>query len=553
MVPEFNEMTEKQLLNKISQLEEQINDSPDNTASPSIKKIMHELQVHQIELEMQNRELQEAQLQLELTRDEYADLYDFAPVNYVTFDKEGVITNINLAGATMLGEVRTQIIGHSFTRWLDKNDKNEFINYIQSTLDSNLKKTLELKIKTAGNNVLEVRIESVRSKEISSNNYLCRSVILDITEYNQRTNKIYLQARQLRLITDALPVLISYIDINETHLFANKTYKDIFGLYFEDILGKTASEIWGQDNYNKVKQHLATAFSGKSVNFDIELPIGETGSKFFHTTLIPDYDTENHVYGIIVLIGDITDRLVIEAIDRKRLLDISHFSRLSTMGEMASEIAHELNQPLAAISIYSDACSRLILSNKGEENKIIQTLKEISTQAERAGDFIRRIREFASKKEVQRITTDINKLVKDALQLLSVEVRSHNVKLTFDLEEDIPEVLVDKILIEQVIFNLARNALEAMDEVDKEERFLRITTSVNTNHDIEVTINDTGPGIPKSIINKIFNSFYTTKQDGMGMGLAICHSVIEAHSGHLQATSNKNGGTTFTFSLPVPD
>ena len=552
MESNFDNMSKKELLKKFSQLEEEIDNNTDKTSPPNINKVLHELQVHQIELEMQNRELIEAQLQLEITRDKYADLYDFAPVNYITFDKKGVITNINLTGAMVLGDVRAKIIGRSFTRYLNKNDVGKFIDHIQKTFDSDIKNTLELTIKNSRNEKLEVRIESIRSTENTANYYLCRSVILDVTEYNRRTNKIYLQARQLRLITDTLPVLISYIDINETHLFANKTYKDFFGLYFEDIIGKSTSEIWGVDNYKKVKKHLSLAFSGNSVNFDIELPTGENVKKFFHATLIPDYDTENHVYGIIVLIGDITDRLAIEAIDRKRLLDIAHFSRLSTMGEMASEIAHELNQPLAAISIYSDACRRLFLSGKGEEEKIIQTLTDISTQAERAGDFIRRIREFASKKEVQRVNTDINTLVKDALQLLAVEIRSHNVNLHFDLEEDMPEILVDKILIEQVIFNLARNALEAMDEIDEENRVLRIVTSINKTHQVEVCIDDSGPGIPENIISKIFNSFYTTKTNGMGMGLSISHSVVEAHSGHLWATANDHGGTSFIFTLPIP-
>jgi len=547
-VSELKKFSKQELLEHIEKIQA-LNDKPLCLEANCITR--HELEVHQIELEMQNRELREAQQQLEETRDCYADLYDFAPVNYISLDEDGIIKNINLTGASMLGEVRSNIVERPFSKWICKYDLEVFTNHLNEALKSNKKLTAEVSMKNGSGDILEVMIESIGSQDLGTNKLVCRSVIFDVTEYNRKKNELFLQARQLKLITDSLPVLIAYLDAGEKHLFANKTYVDSFDLLPNDIIDKTAEEIWGHNNYKIGSNYLKLSLAGQMVKFDMELPIGDERTKYFHTTLIPDYDNDSIVYGVIVLIGDVTDRLAIEAIDRKRLLDIAHFSRLSAMGEMASEIAHELNQPLAAISIYSDACRRMVLSGKSESEDIIQSLTDISVQADRAGAVIRRIREFVSKKDIQRNDTSINELVQGALQLLAVEIRSHNVELILDFTEDLPVVFVDQILIEQVIFNLIRNALEAMDDIEQHRRVLRIHTLVSQSNVIEVLIDDSGPGMTEEQLKKIFDPFQTTKSDGMGMGLAISFSIIEAHHGRLWCVPNNHSGTTFSFTLPT--
>jgi len=193
----------------------------------------------------------------------------------------------------------------------------------------------------------------------------------------------------------------------------------------------------------------------------------------------------------------------------------------------------------------------MILSGKADQEQIIQSLADIGVQAERAGDVIRRIREFASKKDLQKIKIDLNELVQDALGLLEVEIRSHNVILKLALGENMTCVFVDKILIEQVVFNLIRNALEAMDEIKEPLRELQIQTSVGKLNEVEINIDDSGPGMPVDQLKKIFDAFHTTKIEGMGMGLAISHSIIAAHHGRLWAVPNNHGGTTFSFTLPL--
>jgi C4-dicarboxylate-specific signal transduction histidine kinase len=233
------------------------------------------------------------------------------------------------------------------------------------------------------------------------------------------------------------------------------------------------------------------------------------------------------------------------------MLDVAHFSRLGAMGEMASEIAHEINQPLTAISIYSDACRRSLVAGKISHEKVVQAFDNINQQAVRAGEVIQRIREFASRKELQRTELSVNDIINDILYLLRAEIGSHNIELVLDLKDDLPMVLADKILVEQVIINLARNSIEAMEMVDKSDRMLMLQSSLSRPDEIEISIRDTGPGLSSEKLELIFSPFYTTKDDGMGMGLAICQTIIHSHHGRLWAALNERGGTTLSFTLPV--
>lgn len=548
LLAELKNMSQQELLQQFRLLQAEIEVPIDVDGD---ERLAHELQVYRIELEMQNRELQEAQQELELTRDRYADLYDFAPVSYASFDAKGIIKNINLTGAAMLNQPRANIIDHPFLKWVSTADVNVFFRHLQKTLQTDSKTVDEIQIKNQQGEFFNVRLESIRSGSAAANVFLCQSVMLNVTEQKQAQNEISLQARQLKLITDALPVMIAYLDADEQHLFANKTYIDWFALSPAKIIGKRAREVWEEKIYSKVKTYLNIALLGRSTTFDMDLPVDEAEKKYISATIIPDYDVNQQVHGVILLIGDITERLALEVVDRKRLLDAAHVSRLNTMGEMASEIAHDLNQPLAAISIYSDACRRMIELKKAEPEAILQILTDISAQAERASDVMRRIRAFVSKKELLLVKTSINEVIEEAMYLLNVELRSHDVKLILSLADNLPLVLVDRILIEQVVLNLARNAIEAMETIDIAQRLLKIYSIAEGSNEIEVCIEDAGPGMSSDEMSHIFEPFHTSKKNGMGMGLAICHSIIDTHHGRLWATSNDHGGTIFSFTLPL--
>lgn len=248
---------------------------------------------------------------------------------------------------------------------------------------------------------------------------------------------------------------------------------------------------------------------------------------------------------------EIESRRQAEDRERQRLLEIAHVSRLSTMGELATEIAHELNQPLTAIATYSDACARLFRSENWRREDLIAALENISAQARRAGEVIRRVRSYVRKEESRRAPADINEIVREVVPLAQTEARWRNVVIQIDLAQALPPLMADRILIEQVILNLVRNAIEAMDAVEENGRTVTIQTAAGANGAVEVAVRDTGPGLSPEIAARLFAPFFTTKPNGMGMGLSISQSIVQAHGGNLWASPNHPCGAVFRFSLPA--
>jgi signal transduction histidine kinase len=222
------------------------------------------------------------------------------------------------------------------------------------------------------------------------------------------------------------------------------------------------------------------------------------------------------------------------------------------MGEMASGIAHEVNQPLAAISTYTQVSLNIINTKNPDLVKLSEILDKTQQQALRAGGIIHRMREFVISHSKHRSTTDLNALIYDAVDLCISELKQNDIKLTFELEDNLPPIYVDQIQIEQVLINLIRNSVDALKNLPaKQERQLIIHTHLTPNSNIQVRVKDNGSGLDQEQQQKILTPFYTTKADGMGMGLSISRSIIEAHKGTLHFNSQHGKGTTFYFTLPV--
>ncbi len=231
--------------------------------------------------------------------------------------------------------------------------------------------------------------------------------------------------------------------------------------------------------------------------------------------------------------------------------ELAHVARLSTMGEMASGLAHELNQPLSAIHTYVQGCIRLLKMDKHDPEAIINALQLTAQQADRAGGIIRRLRSFVRKGESHKTYTDINHIVNEVTGFLESQLHNKQVNLTLDLKEDLPPVLADIIQIEQVLINLLKNGIEAMS--GNEQPAITVVTRRKDNKLVELCVIDSGHGISEDKLKQIFNPFFTTKTSGMGMGLSISSSIIEAHDGKLYAENNPVSGARFCFTLPVTE
>lgn len=249
-------------------------------------------------------------------------------------------------------------------------------------------------------------------------------------------------------------------------------------------------------------------------------------------------------------IRDLTEREESQAQLQEVQNELARLARLNELGEMASTLAHELNQPLAVIANYSQGCVRLLAGmDDATAGKMREALEETAKQSLRAGEIIRHLREFVTRGETEKTREDVRKLIEEAGALALVGSREEGVRSVFEFARDTEHVLVDKVQIQQVLINLMRNAMEAMR--DSEERELIVKTERDDAGFVSIEVADTGPGISEDILERLFQPFTTSKPSGMGIGLSISRRIIEAHGGQIVASRNARGGATFRFSLPV--
>jgi C4-dicarboxylate-specific signal transduction histidine kinase len=264
---------------------------------------------------------------------------------------------------------------------------------------------------------------------------------------------------------------------------------------------------------------------------------------------VPLRDGRGTIYALLGITRDVTEQKNAEEQARRHQTELARVARLSTMGEMATGIAHELNQPLSAIANFARGCIRRLHSDGMNPGELIEPLEEVCEQAERAGEILRHVRDFVRKSELQMKPLDINQIVRTVVKFTEHEARHQGAIVRLDLDSGLPRVQADAIMIEQVICNLVRNAVEAMAEAQSSWRQVTILTRLSGGGDVEIEVGDTGPGIDGAVIDQVFDQFFTTKPEGVGMGLSISRSIVESHGGRIRAESGRKGGATFRFTL----
>lgn len=229
---------------------------------------------------------------------------------------------------------------------------------------------------------------------------------------------------------------------------------------------------------------------------------------------------------------------------------LTHVSRLATMGEMAAGIAHELNQPLTAIASYAQACDWLLARGSTDMAEIRDALQQITAQGLRAGEIIRRLRNLVRTPDTLRVMTNVNELLEELKGLALTDARVHNVRLALQLAPYLIPVIVNRMEIQQVVLNLVRNAIEALEGVPPERRDVVLRSAPAEDGEVEISVTDSGPGVDAKIADRLFSPFVTTKPAGAGLGLAISRSIVEAHGGTLRYRHDESGGACFVLRLP---
>jgi C4-dicarboxylate-specific signal transduction histidine kinase len=247
---------------------------------------------------------------------------------------------------------------------------------------------------------------------------------------------------------------------------------------------------------------------------------------------------------------DISDQKLAQKLHIEHQSALHHTARLINLAEAATTLAHELNQPLLAIVAYNAACIRLLESGSVDLPTVGAAMKKCRTQAVRAGEIVRRMRELARRRAPQLADCDLNAMIRQQLEWSEDDLAGAGVTVEPDLEVALPHVQADRLLIEQVLVNLVQNAIDAMRNTDPAQRALRIGSRRADQGRVTITVADRGEGIAPAVGERLFSTFFTTKATGLGLGLSICRSVIELHGGRLWHDANPGGGTAFHFTLP---
>ena len=396
----------------------------------------------------------------------------------------------------------------------------------------------------------------------SSGNKMIWSMVEDISNRKQAENSLKESEEMFRALfeqaggycmilqpTDSgIPVII---DVNEAACREH-------GYTRSEMIGKPVADLDDEEGKRTIIERTKSIMSGKPLIIETE-HVRKDGSTFPVSVCANRIQIGNKPALILTTEYNISnikkaeaERRHAEEIARENLVALSHVTRLATMGEMATGIAHELNQPLTAINTFANVALKLMQGGNKKPAMLTDALEGISSQAMHAGDIIRQLRAHVQKESPQMMVTDLNTLVKEVIVLIEPDLKKQDVKLHLELAEQLPQVTVSGIEIQQVLVNLIRNAVDAMQESPAGLRELVVSTRLAEQSKIVVTVTDTGIGMDKETLDHIFDPFFTTKgNEGIGVGLSISHSIIQAHGGTLSAQAQSGSGASFSFTLPT--
>ena len=470
-------------------------------------------------------------------------------------DRRGAIRSVNSATERLFGYYAGELVGRNVKTLMPEPYASEHDTYLANYLRTGRKKIIGIGREVVGRrkdgSVFPMDLSVGEARDGDEPIFV--GIIRDITD--RKAAELAQREGELRLhsILDTVPDAIVVIDAQGIIQSFSPAAERLFGYDSVEVVGHNVKVLMptpyreAHDGY--IERYLRTGERriigiGRVVtgcrkdgeSFPMELQVGEftiAGAHYFTG-----------------FVRDLTERQEAERRIQDLQAELLHASRLSVMGQMASTMAHELNQPLTAVTNYLEAGRQLLATGTGSPERLNEMMEKAIAQAQRAGDVIRRLRGFVSKGETERRLQNLNQLVEEALALALVGARQRGVRPSLEFDHALPPVLVDHVQIQQVVLNLVRNAIEAMEQAERRELTVG-TRAVPELGMAEVIVADTGPGIAPELADRLFQPFVTTKATGMGLGLSICREIVEAHHGRLTTAPVSSGGTVFRITLPI--
>jgi len=366
----------------------------------------------------------------------------------------------------------------------------------------------------------------------------------------RRTNA----AEELQALLDAAVDAIIVIDSGGQIEKFNQAAEQMFGFSAAEIIGKNIALLMPEPDRSAHDAYLRRySLTGEAriIGIGRDVQAQRRDGTVFPASLAVGRVAGTDPARFVGFIRDISARVAAERTAAQAQERLTHVARLSTLGEMAAGLAHEINQPLAAITTYAQACQRQL--DKGEAPDaadIREALVEIGRQALRASEVIRRLRSLVAKREVRRVPLRCNLLLEDVVSLARPDLRANDVRLRLDVAPGLPDVMMDPVQLQQVLINLLRNAIDATLQSGDARREITLR-ALSTPGNVEISVHDHGPGLEPDVLSKVFNPFFTTKPHGTGLGLAISRTIVQAHGGTLAHREEPGGGACFYFTLPT--
>ncbi len=487
---------------------------------------------------------------LRASEERFRTVVDASQDAIITIDREGLITTFNPAAEKMFGRKQAEQLGQPLDALMPEEYRERHRQYAKdffATARSRgvIGRTLELPALRSDGEVFPIEL-SLSAGQRAHEPFVL-AVIRDITERKRAEEEL----RKFKTVSDRANYGTAITDLEGHLLYVNQAFAAMHGYEPQELTSKHLSILHSEAQMpwvNQLNQQLAQKGSYSAEEVWHQHRDGTVFPTLMNATVIRDEVGAPLFLSATVL--DITEQKRVEELARKHQAELAHVSRLSTVGAMAAGLAHELNQPLAAIANYAKGSTRRIRSGTATLDDLVEPIEHIATQATRAGDIVRRTRDFVGRQEPRRVPVDLNALVGEVVELVEYEARTREVRIRLNLSASLPWVTADRIQIQQVVVNLLLNAMDALSEGRIPRRAVSVHTAPCNPGEVEVAVRDNGPGIPSDVAERIFEPFFTTRARGMGLGLAICRSIIADHGGRLWATPNPDRGTTFRFTLP---
>jgi len=483
-------------------------------------------------------------------------------------DLEGRITYVNAAFCRMTGWRESDLLGRTapFPYWPEADRDSRTARLEEELAGKTMPGGMQVRVKRQDRSLFDARLYVSPLIDAQGMQTGWMTSMTDITEPNRIRDQLSASHERFTTVLEALDASISVAPLGSDELlFANKLYRLWFGTQAGGHLQLSAEAGMPTTTPSDESLDLVDAFAGLPTN---SLPDSDAESAEIYVQTLGKWLEVRTRYlswvdgrlAQMVIATDITSRRVAEEQSAAQTERAQTASRLITMGEMASSVAHELNQPLTAINNYCNGMVSRIKAQQISQEDLLIALEKTAKQAQRAGQIIHRIRSFVKRSEPNRSVSDIASMVDEAVELVEIEMRRRNVRLTHQISPHLPSLLVDPILIEQVLVNLLKNAAESIDMAQRPTAQRSVSlhvaaAQVDDKPVIEFTVTDSGRGLSPEVTTRIYQAFHSTKADGMGIGLSLCRSIVESHLGRIKAENLYNAGEVtgccFSFWIPL--